>query len=239
MEISIGSVLRELRQGHDYQQQEVADKLNEMGIKTAKTQISRWENNHNNPTIEQFLGLCRLYAVKDVFKVFAQRDFSDLVHELNREGSRKLEEYKLLLIASGLYMPIRESGKVITFPRRTVPMYDVGASAGTGQFLDSDSYEMVEVPEEVPDTANFALHVCGDSMEPTLHDGEALWVHQQPTLENGEVGIFMLDGDAYVKEYRKTDKDVFLVSHNEDYAPIKINSYNDTRIYGKVVYPFC
>jgi len=75
--------------------------------------------------------------------------------------------------------------------------------------------------------------------EPTLEDGQAVWVQMQPTLENGEVGIFYLDGNAYVKEYRQTEKGVFLVSHNEKYAPIAIKEYSETRIYGKVVYPTC
>ena len=239
MDVSIGSVLRELRTKHNYQQQDIVRKLNEIGIQAAKTQVSRWENGHNNPNLEQFIGLCKVYGVKDVHKVFTRRDFSDLVYELNREGSEKLEEFKALLIASGLYSPTPARARIITFHRRTAPLYDIGASAGTGQFLDSDSYEMVEVPEDVPYSATFGLHVCGNSVEPTLMDGQEIWVHQQPTLENGEVWIFLLDGDAYVKEFRLNESGAFLVSHNTDYDPIKISKSSETRIYGKVVYPVC
>lgn len=96
---------------------------------------------------------------------------------------------------------------------------------------------MVEVPECVPDSATFGLHVCGDSMEPSLFDGEEIWVHQQPTLENGDIGIFLLDGDAYVKEFRVTNQGTFLVSHNPAYKPKQITEYSETRIYGKVIYP--
>ncbi len=237
MKISVREVLRDLRQKHGYLQPDVTRMLNEMDIETGPTQLSRWENGHNYPSLLQFIGLCKIYGVKDVHKVFALNDFSDLVYELNKEGAVKLEEYKELLIASGLYTPAPAKRKIVHFPRRTAPMYDIGASAGTGQFLDSDSYEMVEVPEDAPDTVTFGLHVCGDSMEPTLLDGEAIWVHQQPTLESGEIGIFLLDGDAFVKEYRVNEKGAFLVSHNEDYKPIKVSRYSETRIYGKVVYP--
>ena len=237
MGTAIGSVLRELRIKHNYQQQDITKMLNEMGIQTAKQQVSRWERGYNNPNIPQFIGLCRIYGIKDAYKVFLQRDFSDLIYELNKEGADKLAEYKQLLIASGLYAPMSCKPKIVPFPRRTAPMYDIGASAGTGQFLDSNSYEMVEVPECVPDSATFGLHVCGDSMEPSLFDGEEIWVHQQPTLENGEIGIFLLDGDAYVKEFRITDKGVFLISHNSDYKPKQITEYSETRIYGKVIYP--
>ncbi len=239
MDQKYSDTLRELRKSHDYLQQDIADKLNKAGIQTTKTQVSRWETGINNPTIDQFVGLCGIYGVKDVYAVFANGDLSDLEYALNRQGMEKLADYKNLLITSGLYAPVKLEEKVIPLCRRTAPMYDIGASAGTGQFLDSDSYEMVEVPDAVPDSATFGLHISGDSMAPTFEDGQAVWVQMQPTLENGEVGIFYLDGNAYVKEYRQTDKGVFLVSHNEKYAPIAIEEYNETRIYGKVVYPKC
>jgi repressor LexA len=239
MDKKYSDVLRDLRKKHGYLQQDIADKLNDLGVQATKTQVSRWENGINNPSIDQFIGLCRVYGVKDVYGVFALGDLSDLEYALNREGMEKLADFRALLVASGLYSPVKLEEKVVPFRRRTAPMYDIGASAGTGQFLDSDSYEMVEVPDDVPDSATFGLRVCGDSMEPTLEDGQAIWVQMQPTLENGEIGIFYLDGNAYVKEYRKNEKGVFLVSHNEEYRPIPIKEYNETRIYGKVVYPHC
>ena len=125
-------------------------------------------------------------------------------HTLNKAGNEKLNEYKQFLIASGKYTPASPECKIIKMQLRFRPLYDIGASAGTGQFLDSDAYEIVELSKDVPESATFGLHVCGDSMEPTLHNGELMWVHQQPGLENGEIGIFLKDGDAFVKEYRQT-----------------------------------
>jgi len=237
MDKKYSDVLRALRKKHGFIQQDIAARLDELGAPTTKAQVSRWETGLNNPTIDQFIGLCRIYGVKDVYGVFGMGDLSDLEYSLNREGVEKLADYKKLLIASGLFSPVKLEDRVVPFRRRTAPMYDIGASAGTGQFLDSDSYEMVEVPDEVPDSATFGLHVCGDSMEPTLEDGQEIWVQMQPTLESGEIGIFYLDGNAYVKEYRRTGKDVFLISHNDKYPPIAIKEYNESRIYGKVVYP--
>ena len=100
MGTAIGSVLRELRIKHNYQQQDITKMLNEMGIQTAKQQVSRWEHGYNNPNIPQFIGLCRIYGIKDAYKVFLQGDFSDLIYDLNKEGADKLAEYKHLLKAS-------------------------------------------------------------------------------------------------------------------------------------------
>lgn len=237
MDIEIRSVLKELRLKHGYNQKDVAQKLTEYGIQTAPTQVSRWEKGHNNPNIAQFIGLCRLYAVRDTYKVFMEHDFSELSYELNKAGNDKVEEFRRILIASGMFAPVEEVRKVVPFPRRTAPLYDLGASAGTGQFLDSSSYEMVELPDAVPANVTFGLHVSGDSMEPTLLDGETIWVQMQRELNNGDIGVFYLDGNAFVKEYKATEKGVWLVSHNPAYEPIAIDENSDARVYGKVVYP--
>ena len=142
--------------------------------------------------IEQFLSLCKIYGVKNAVKTFFENDLTEFEYELNREGREKLKGYRELLIASGMYSPEPCERNVIRFPGHTAPMYSLGVSARTGQFLDSDDYEMVEVPDEVPLSANFALHVCGDSMEPTLYDGEIIWVHMKPTLETARLGFFSL-----------------------------------------------
>lgn len=234
---NIGKTLKELRRKCGYTQPEATELIRKLRIPIKDFHISRWENERNSPSIEQFLGLCKVYGVKNAVKTFFENDFTEFEYELNREGREKLKEYRELLIASGMYSPESCERNVIRFPGRTAPMYSLGVSAGTGQFLDSDDYEMVEVPDEVPLSANFALHVCGDSMEPTLYDGETIWVHMQPTLENGEIGIFLLDGDAYVKEYQCSEDGCCLISHNKAYHPIKISEYSETRIYGKVVYP--
>ena len=56
-------------------------------------------------------------------------------------------------------------------------------------------------------------------------------------ITDGDIGVFYLDGNAFVKEYNRTDKGVFLISHNEKYKPIPITDNDESRIYGKVVYP--
>lgn len=239
MKKKYSEMLRVLRKQHGFQQNQIADKLNDMDMPTTTSQVSRWETGINNPNIDQFVGLCHIYGVKDVYRVFAQGNVAEVESSLTREGVEKVEDYRRVLIASGFYSPVKSDEHIIPFPSRTAAMYDVRPSAGTGQFLDSSSYEMVTVPEYVPDSATFGLHVCGDSMEPTLGDGQEIWVHQQPTLENGDVGIFLLDGNAYVKEYRLDNTGAYLVSHNKAYAPIPITEYSETKIYGKVVYPHC
>ena len=113
----------------------------------------------------------------------------------------------------------REKAVIYQLPRRTLNLYDLPVSAGAGQFLDSDRFSEMEVGDEVSPDADFGVRVSGDSMEPLYLNGQIIWVHQQETLEDGEIGIFFLDGEAYVKKY----------------APIKVSSGSVFSTFGKVV----
>ena len=82
---------------------------------------------------------------------------------------------------------------------------------------------------------DFGVRVSEDSMEPLYLNGQIIWVHQQETLEDGEIGIFFLDGEAYVKKYHQTPDGISLISMNKKYAPIKVSSGSVFRTFGKVV----
>lgn len=112
-----------------------------------------------------------------------------------------------------------------------VPYYDMPVSAGTGNPLDEEYPEKVDLTEQPPKGTDFIVRVSGDSMEPTYHDGDKLFVKEQPSIEIGEIGIFVVDGNAYVKELG-VDR---LISHNEKYSDIIINEYIRNKCCGKVL----
>ena len=121
----------------------------------------------------------------------------------------------------------REKAVIYQLPRRTLNLYDLPVSAGTGQFLDSDRFSEMEVGDEVSPDADFGVRVAGDSMEPLYLNGQIIWVHQ--------IVIFFLDGEAYVKKYHQTPDGISLISMNKKYAPIKVSSGSVFRTFGKVV----
>lgn len=137
-----------------------------------------------------------------------------------------------LLLQSGLYS--QKNSIIYQFPRRTLKLYDLPVSAGTGQFLDSDSFSEMEVGNEVSAQADFGVRVSGDSMEPLYLNGQIIWIHRQDTLENGDIGIFFLDGDAYVKKYSQSSSGIRLISLNKKYAPIIITPDSTLNTFGKV-----
>lgn len=128
----------------------------------------------------------------------------------------------------------KKTAEVIPFTR-TIKLFNIPASAGTGEFLDSDDYEEIIVGNEVPKNSDFGIRIHGDSMEPQFINGQIVWVEQMQELANGEIGIFFLDGNAYCKKLQITQYGIYLVSLNPRYEPILITENVAFRVFGKVV----
>ncbi|MGL5861133.1 MAG: transcriptional repressor LexA [Phycicoccus sp.] len=67
----------------------------------------------------------------------------------------------------------------------------------------------------------FLLKVVGDSMvDAAICDGDWVVVRQQPTADNGDIVAAMLDNEATVKTFKRTDDKVWLLPHNPAFEPI-------------------
>lgn len=108
--------------------------------------------------------------------------------------------------------------------------YDQAAGMGTGQIVDNPIPEKMKLlSSQVPDNADFVIRVYGDSMEPTYHSNDKLFIQKTHVLDVGDIGVFSFNGEQLVKEYGIGK----LISHNSQYPPIKIDE--NVFIQGKVV----
>lgn len=75
-----------------------------------------------------------------------------------------------------------------------------------------------EIPRRLASTGEFfALHVRGDSMLPTLRDGDTVIVEKQSDVDSGDMAIVLINGeDATVKEIKKVDGGIMLIGHNAE-----------------------
>ena len=113
-----------------------------------------------------------------------------------------------------------------------IPLSRLAVSAGTGEWLDSDETEnisIVDTPEARK--ADIAVRINGDSMEPEYFDNDIALIRLQPAVEPGEVGVFIIDSEGYIKKYTES----CLVSLNKKYSDIYPSEYADIRCIGKVV----
>ena len=119
-----------------------------------------------------------------------------------------------------------------------VIVYDEPAAAGAGNYLNDQESSTVRFPEGVvPRRADFGVRIDGDSMEPEIPNGSIVFVESLPQIEDGEIGIFLLNGNGYCKclHIDQKKKQVRLVSDNSKYKDIVISESDDLRTFGKVV----
>ena len=242
----IGKAISEARAKKGLSRDALCGHLALHGLKIQRTGLYRWEAGDSIPNAYQLLAVCQELEIRDLFGALTTLPAEP--QELNEEGLRKLAEYKQDLIASGRYRP-KESAPGIVYIE--MPISTLSASAGTGEFLADENFEMVRVPSSsVPKAADFGIHVNGDSMEPIYQDGQLVWVEACSELREGDVGLFMYDGSGYIKVYHEqaprnaaefTDSSgvlhpqPVLISYNEQYAPKIVSPELGFSIVGRVL----
>ncbi len=114
---------------------------------------------------------------------------------------------------------IKNYGKltVPTVPLRIYTYMHKIACAGNGFFFDDIPTDTIEAP--YLENADFIIGVSGDSMEPTYSDGDLVYVEKRQIIRTGEIGIFILNKECFIKEAGEYG----LISHNEKYDMIPGN----------------
>ena len=94
---------------------------------------------------------------------------------------------------------------------------------------------VVSVPSQW--RSDFALLCRGDSMEPSIKDGDLVAIHIQPMVENGEVAAVRIDNEATLKHVYLYPNYIELRPENPAYQSIiKIGEeMNEVKIEGKAV----
>lgn len=112
------------------------------------------------------------------------------------------------------------------------PYAQVAAAEGAGAFLLDDGFDEVLVEiNKYTKQADVILKVVGRSMEPVIADGDRVLVRQQPSVRIGEIGVFIVDGQGYLKEYQ-ADR---LVSLNPDIDDVLVGDLQSAECYGKFI----
>ena len=221
--------------------------LEAYGVSVTNAAINKWELGGSSPNAYQLLAISQALGFGEDLSFF----MGTTTQKLNQEGLRKLAEYRSDLIATGRYTPQPERKSVIRYIE--MPVSDLPVSAGVGAFLEEEHFEMVRFPEQsVPAGADFGVRISGNSMEPVYHDGQIVWVQQCDRVPLGQVGVFICDGDGYLKVYQEQEpaEDVredfitsdgvlhpqpVMLSYNPDYAPRVVSACTEFHVVGRVL----
>ncbi len=229
----IGEQIKKYRNIKGMTQQDIADALGESSGRV----IYNWEKGIGRPDCDKLARLCDLLGVSaDELigcKSMAQRPTATEWNTLQKyraldEHGKEVVDY----LIDSEYKRVRLSMKKPKPRMLKIDWYALPASAGTGNILDSELAEELLVPESAEaEQADFVISVGGDSMEPTYHDGDRVFVEKCDAVDVGEVGIFVVNGDVYIKELGSK----CLISHNEKYKPIRIGENDSVYCCGRVI----
>ncbi len=202
--------------------------------------ISNWEKGVSRPDIDTVEILCSILGVSPNYffdnpkaerPAPADLDIVNKYNSLDPHGKHLVDSVLEIEYNRMEQSRQKELAEVIPLKKHHIQEYFEPVSAGTGQYLDYTTAQITELDSPPPSGADFILSVTGDSMEPTFYSGDRLFVQKTEALDYGDIGIFYLDGDVYVKEYGEKG----LISHNSDYPVIECGEHCDCKTLGKVI----
>ena len=229
---NIGEVIALHRKNKKISQIELSEELEKYDIHIKNAAISAWEKRNSIPSADTLLALCEIFGINDIYTEFIGENPNDPFKDLNEEGVQKALDYIEMLKKTGDYE--KKSADILEFKPRIMKVALLPASAGTGNFIEDENFDEVEIYDYVPKKASFGVYLDGDSMEPEFKDEQLVWIEQTECLESGDIGLFFLDGNTYFKKFIQKASGTFLLSLNAKYKPIPIGEYSSFKIFGKL-----
>ena len=213
----LGAILSSLREASGKSREEVAELLN----RSVKT-VGHWETGYAQPDANTLFLLCTIYGA-DLNASFGFEPTNERP-QLSPDALKVAEAYNGLddhgkaAVDSILQCELdRMASKPPEVPATyfVIPFFPHPSSAGTGTEAFGEEPENLRLVKEPPKGASYVVPVSGDSMEPTYQDGDMVFVTVRNEIDKGQVGIFYMDGQQWIKE----KGDGVLISHNSEYQP--------------------
>lgn len=200
-------------------------------VGVSKSAVSHWLAGDNSPNIEVLAKICQIYDIKMSDILSDKTDFSYNEKTMIKKY-RSLDQFGKKAVDDILNDEYERCLYIEKEPSIKLRCSLLKASAGTGNWLDDEqmgTITVVDTPEARK--ADIVIEVDGDSMEPEYSSGDKVLVRLQPAVEIGEVGIFIMDGNGYIKKFAE-DR---LISLNTEYKDVYPSEYSDFRCIGKVI----
>lgn len=169
------------------------------------------------------------------------------LHRYETNSTQKLDISAFFKIASALGIPISalygaETQWIDTYAAESEALYRlpvIGKVCAGNGILAQENIIGYEGAEKKYHTGEyFYLQVKGDSMSPRLDSGDLVLVRKQSTIDDGDVGIIVIDGEeGMIKKVRYEPDRICLVSFNPYYPDLcfERREMNRIQIIGKVV----
>lgn len=203
--------------------------------------VKNWENGYSRPNLDVIVKMCRILnmPLEAFFGIPGAENMDDqavtildVYHRLNRYNKHVLIQtgHSLLTMQQKAAEDRRSRIQFRPTPLKTPTLR---VSAGYGMTLsDVEEAEHVYVRSDCPvDGGDWIFTVSGDSMEPQFHDGDKVMARTAQTLEEGEIGVFVVNDEGFIKQYSRQG----LVSLNPAYPVRQVYDDDTARLIAKVI----
>lgn len=234
----IGNQIKTFRKSAGFTQDELAKRLN-----TTKQTISRYEKGDRKANQDMLFELCDIFGVSiddffpsqnETLQSPTTSPIQTIYDQLHQPRQAKVLNYaERQLKEQRNEEETRENEVSEVIQLYSYDYYDHPASAGTGQYLNDVRVERIELPVDID--ADFVIPIKGDSMEPDYRDGDLVFIQTSVDLNDGVIGVFNYNGDAYIKQLVIDEDQAYLHSLNPAYKDMPITPETDFRIIGEVV----
>ena len=228
----VGQVIRRYRTAAGMDQATLAARLG-----YTKTAIGNWELGLTRPDIDNVPKLCRelRIPVTELLDMPAEtalpiedQDFLAAYHQLSRFDRRTIRQIMDRLLFQ------QDSKEKARLRRAYTPLYQYEEAAAAGiaapMLDDAGSATVYALQANVPYGTDSIIRVNGRSMEPSFRDGSYVYVDSTAGVQYGQIGIFVVNGEAFIKEYQPDG----LHSHNTRYKTIYTGEGVEVRCCGRV-----
>ncbi|BAK21875.1 repressor protein [Melissococcus plutonius ATCC 35311] len=231
----IGNKIKEYRERRNLTQEDLADMLN-----TTRQSISRYETGERKANQDMLFKLSEIYeiSINDFFPSNSKKSITTIYNELEQLRQKKVYNYAEEQLES---QKQAKQSNVIPLNSNNDPLTSFDwyghASAVTGEFLDgNENKTTIQLPKkDIPQNADFALTVNGDSMKPVFKNHEMIFVERTTDLPSGSIGIVVVDGEAFIKKIYINDDCMTLVSLNPKYEDKVIKDAQFIKVIGHVI----
>lgn len=187
-------------------------------LKIAKSTYASYEYGKREPNIEMLTKIANHYKVS-IDYILGKKDAKAPVNPIDEIGKMTVDEMEKDLMAKWLELNPESRKEIMQVLRDLVHSDDERkaaeqkskfilvrhaeskASAGRGYDLqDGDCWSKIKVVD-TPEAheCDFTVSVDGDSMEPTYHNGDVLFIKHSTEIPLDKVGLFIKSNQGYIK----------------------------------------
>jgi len=211
----ISKILREKREALGYSRERLARKS---GVSASF--IAKIEKEVRPASLEVILKLSEALKINKI----------DILNQLGFFSDDEVKFYTTPILEERLQSQIE---LMESTEESKVPVFD-SVSAGIGYTPNAEPTGYLSL-----DISNcndcVGIHVKGCSMNPTISDSAVILIRKDEELHDGDIGVFLVNEEAFVKRYFRKDNFILLYSDNPSYQPIIVTESDDFTICGKVI----